>query len=75
MDRQILTEHSVYADLMNKTKIYNEETMLNAIFKRPAGTPLITYCNHESCMDDPMLLCKFSVLISYFPDGDNCAKS
>jgi monolysocardiolipin acyltransferase len=45
--------------LMNKTKIYNEDRMRDAIFKRPAGTPLITYSNHESCMDDPMLLSIF----------------
>jgi len=44
---------------MNSFKMRNRETLVNAVFNRPKGVPLITVSNHESCMDDPALMASF----------------
>ncbi|KAL9915021.1 tafazzin homolog isoform X1 [Glossina fuscipes] len=41
--------------LMNKTHVYNKQRLIDAIGKRPPGTPLVTVSNHYSCFDDPGL--------------------
>ncbi|XP_055916438.1 tafazzin isoform X2 [Eupeodes corollae] len=39
----------------NKTKVYNQERLIDAVSKRPPGIPLLTVSNHHSCFDDPGL--------------------
>ncbi|XP_065369929.1 tafazzin [Calliphora vicina] len=41
--------------IMNKTKVYNRERLIEAVAKRPPGVPLVTVSNHHSCFDDPGL--------------------
>ncbi|XP_022222127.1 tafazzin homolog isoform X1 [Drosophila obscura] len=41
--------------LMNKTRVYNKEQLVDLISKRPQGVPLLTVSNHYSCFDDPGL--------------------
>jgi len=50
---------------LNNGVVRNKETLLNAIFERPKGVPLITVANHESCMDDPALVGKNSFQLEY----------
>lgn len=40
---------------LNRTAVYNRERLINLIAKRPAGVPLVTVSNHQSCFDDPGL--------------------
>ncbi|XP_036219133.1 tafazzin isoform X2 [Bactrocera oleae] len=40
---------------LNRTVVYNRERLINLIEKRPAGVPLVTVSNHQSCFDDPGL--------------------
>lgn len=40
---------------LNKTRVYNRETLVEAVGKRKKGVPLITVSNHHSCFDDPGL--------------------
>lgn len=47
------------AGWLNKTKVYNEEILYNAIEKRKPNIPLLTISNHHSCFDDPGLWSKF----------------
>jgi len=45
--------------VLNSCKIRNKEILVNAVYNRPAGVPLITVTNHESCIDDPGLIGNF----------------
>ena len=33
----------------------NWEILRAAVYERPPGTPLVTVCNHASCIDDPLV--------------------
>ncbi|XP_055858682.1 tafazzin isoform X2 [Episyrphus balteatus] len=39
----------------NKTTVYNQERLIDAVANRPPGIPLLTVSNHHSCFDDPGL--------------------
>ncbi|EEC03268.1 phosphate acyltransferase, putative [Ixodes scapularis] len=39
----------------NTVNVYNKEVLFNAIENRPKDVPLITVCNHHSCLDDPFI--------------------
>ncbi|XP_075170061.1 tafazzin, phospholipid-lysophospholipid transacylase isoform X3 [Haematobia irritans] len=41
--------------IMNKTRVYNKERLIEAVANRPSGVPLVTVSNHHSCFDDPGL--------------------
>jgi len=43
----------VWLKVFNTTKLHNMDTLNDAISGRPKGVPLITVCNHYSCIDDP----------------------
>lgn len=47
--------HFIFSDWLNTVNVHNREILIDAIDNRPKGTPLITLCNHHSCLDDPML--------------------
>ncbi|GJP86012.1 hypothetical protein CLOP_g16082 [Closterium sp. NIES-67] len=44
-----------YTHVVNRTKVINEDTLLELVRRRPKGTPLITVSNHMSTLDDPLL--------------------
>ncbi|XP_048740582.2 tafazzin-like [Ostrea edulis] len=47
----------VYLERLNKCTVYNRETMIDAVDDvRKSGRSLITYSNHNSCIDDPTTL-------------------
>ncbi|KAH7947739.1 hypothetical protein HPB52_015420 [Rhipicephalus sanguineus] len=39
----------------NTVNVYNKEILIDAIENRPKDVPLITVCNHHSCLDDPFI--------------------
>ncbi|XP_034651693.1 tafazzin homolog isoform X2 [Drosophila subobscura] len=41
--------------IVNKTRVYNKELLVDLISKRPKGVGLLTVSNHYSCLDDPCL--------------------
>lgn len=45
----------IWAEWLNKTTVYNKETLFDAIDKRPVNRPLVTVSNHHSCCDEPVL--------------------
>ncbi|XP_053614761.1 tafazzin isoform X2 [Plodia interpunctella] len=45
----------IIIEFLNKTTVYNRETLSRAVSQRPPGVPLITVSNHHSCFDDPGL--------------------
>ncbi|KAH9381411.1 hypothetical protein HPB48_009009 [Haemaphysalis longicornis] len=40
---------------LNTVNVYNKEALFEAIENRPKDVPLITVCNHHSCLDDPFI--------------------
>ena len=45
------------AEKLNNCTVYNRERMINTVDQvRKSGRSLITYCNHDSCIDDPTTL-------------------
>ncbi|XP_004926206.1 tafazzin [Bombyx mori] len=44
----------IIIEFLNKTTVYNKETLRRAVL-RPPGVPLLTISNHHSCFDDPGL--------------------
>lgn len=52
---------------LNKVELKGLEKLIKAIEDRPTGVPLITYCNHTSTIDDPLLfgLLPSRLLFSY----------
>lgn len=48
----------LWLDLLNSTTIHNHQVYLECLDKnyKTAKNPLITICNHSSCLDDPLVL-------------------
>ncbi|XP_078340785.1 tafazzin-like [Crassostrea virginica] len=47
----------IYLEKLNNCTVYNRERMINTVDQvRKSGRSLITYCNHDSCIDDPTTL-------------------
>ena len=44
----------IWAEWMNRIDTYNKDVLLEAV-DRQKNIPLITFCNHQSCFDDPVL--------------------
>lgn len=42
-------------EYFNSRVVHNLDVLLDLVDERPRDTPLITLCNHQSCMDDPHL--------------------
>jgi monolysocardiolipin acyltransferase len=51
----ITASHLLIAEWFNTVTVHNRERLLQAVEKRPVGTPLITASNHHSCLDDPII--------------------
>lgn len=49
------TFSKLWIDWLNKTRIYNHQTLKNAVELREAGRGLVTISNHTSCLDDPLM--------------------
>ncbi len=43
-------------ELLNSFKSHNIETLIKLVEKREPGRALITVGNHDSCLDDPLIL-------------------
>ncbi|PNH05758.1 Tafazzin [Tetrabaena socialis] len=43
-------------NVLNTTKIINQDALITAVTDRPPGTGLMTVCNHTSMFDDPGVL-------------------
>ncbi|GBG79861.1 hypothetical protein CBR_g30126 [Chara braunii] len=41
--------------VLNKNRVVNKKTLLDLIYNRPAGKPLLTCSNHMSTLDDPLM--------------------
>ena len=66
-------------ECFNFVKKYNFDILENA-GERPDGVPLVTVCNHTSCLDDPCLWGKnaFSIcgqLLSFIPCYEKYSQS
>ncbi|DAZ96525.1 TPA: hypothetical protein N0F65_008076 [Lagenidium giganteum] len=46
----------VYLTKLNSLEMHNNDILLKHLDERPAGTSLITVCNHTATVDDPALL-------------------
>ncbi|KAH0855405.1 hypothetical protein HID58_008045 [Brassica napus] len=56
------------ANLCNKTKVHNADTLMTLVRSRPPGVPLITVSNHMSTLDDPVMWGGFKGLLSLDPE-------
>ncbi|XP_058620101.1 tafazzin isoform X3 [Onychostoma macrolepis] len=43
----------LWTNYFNSVVVHNQDVLLDLVDERPQDTPLITLCNHQSCMDDP----------------------
>lgn len=57
---KFISNHSKFLvsliEILNKIKCYNSDTLLKLVDKREIGRSLITVANHDSCLDDPLLI-------------------
>lgn len=50
-------------ECFNFVKKYNFDILEKNAEERPDGVPLVTVCNHTSCLDDPCLWGKSGILL------------
>lgn len=50
---------NLVSEKLNNCKVYNKEKIIDTVDQvRKSGRSLITYSNHDSCIDDPTTLGK-----------------
>ncbi|BBN04524.1 monolysocardiolipin acyltransferase [Marchantia polymorpha subsp. ruderalis] len=45
----------LFTSVLNRTTVYNKDTLLDLVQSRPSDTPLVTVSNHMSTLDDPLM--------------------
>nr|CAB3266822.1 tafazzin-like [Phallusia mammillata] len=50
----VATLSKIWLCYLNSTKVYRSEVFNKLVAQRTPEMPLITVCNHHSCMDDPL---------------------
>ena len=47
--------HLFILEWLSRIKKHNTEVLLKYVDDRPSEVPLVTVCNHSSCIDDPLI--------------------
>lgn len=77
MDRVVqygaLAASKFFMNVLNTTRVHNRHHLERALYHRPPGQPLITFSNHTSTLDDPLILsCMTPFFPSYSSPTSNC---
>ena len=57
-----LSVSKFYMNVLNTTNIHNKHYLERALFHRPPGQPLLSFSNHTSTVDDPLVLAAMTPL-------------
>lgn len=52
--------------MLNRTTVYNQNVLRDAIDKKPRTIPLLTVSNHHSCFDDPGIWGNYRIIFRFF---------